>query len=62
MAERGPESAPGVVASLRALLANSVGIIRTRLELFANELDEARLRTVEIVVLGVIAQIGRAHV
>lgn len=48
-------SAPGIIASLRSLGANAVGIIRTRLELLANELEEERVRTIEILVLGLVA-------
>jgi uncharacterized membrane protein YqjE len=47
--------APGVVASLRRLATNAVGIIHTRLELLANDLEEERVRTLRIVVLGAIA-------
>ena len=47
--------APGVVASLRRLATNAVGIIHTRLELLANDLEEERVRTLQIVVLGSIA-------
>ena len=47
--------APGVIASLRSLAANAVGIIRTRLELFANEFEEERIRTLQIILLGAVA-------
>jgi len=47
--------APGVVASLRRLATNAVGIVQTRLELLANDLEEERVRTLQIVVLGAIA-------
>ena len=46
---------PGIIASLRRLARNAVGIIQTRLELLANELEEQRVRTLQIVVLGAIA-------
>ena len=48
-------SAPGVVASLRSLAANAVGIVRTRLELFANEFEEERVRTLQIMLLAAVA-------
>ena len=47
--------APGVIASLRSLAANAVEIVRTRLELFGNEFEEERIRTLEIIVLGAVA-------
>jgi uncharacterized membrane protein YqjE len=50
-----PENTPGIVASLRTLAASGVGIVRTRLELFANELEEERVRALQIAVLGIIA-------
>lgn len=45
---------PGVVAALRSLVANAVGIVQTRLELLANEFEEERLRTLEILALAAI--------
>jgi uncharacterized membrane protein YqjE len=53
--DSGADAAPGVIASLRSLAANAVGIVRTRLELLANELEEERVRTLEILVLGAVA-------
>lgn len=47
--------APGVIASLRSLAANVLGIVQTRFELLANELEEERVRTLQIVMLSVIA-------
>lgn len=59
MAQRDPgaeqERAPGVIASLRVLAANAIGIAQTRLQLFSNELEEERIRTLQIVVLGAVA-------
>lgn len=46
--------APGVVAALRSLAANAVGIVRTRLELLANEFEEERVRTLQILALAAI--------
>ena len=51
----GAGRAPGVVASLRSLIANAVGILQTRLELFANEFEEERVRTLQIMLLAAIA-------
>ena len=47
--------APGVIASLRSLAANAVAIVHTRLELLANEVEEERVRTLEILLLAAIA-------
>ena len=47
--------APGIVASLRSLAANAVGIVRARLELLANEFEEERVRTLEIMLLAAVA-------
>jgi len=59
MAERDPgggqENSPGVIASLRLLVANALGIVQTRLQLLANELEEERARSLQIVVLGAAA-------
>ena len=51
----GAGPAPGVIAALRSLAANTVAIVHTRLELLANEVEEERLRTLQIVLLAVIA-------
>jgi uncharacterized membrane protein YqjE len=57
MAERDPDAipAPGVVASLRSLAANVAGLALTRLQLLANELEEERVRTLQIIAFGAIA-------
>lgn len=47
--------APGVLASLRNLAATTVGIARARLDLLANDLEEQRIRALELIVLGVVA-------
>jgi uncharacterized membrane protein YqjE len=47
--------APGVLASLRNLAATTVSIARTRLDLLANDLEEQRIRALELIVLGVVA-------
>lgn len=46
---------PGLLASLRALAANAVGLLRTRFELLAAELEEERLRVTQIVFFGALA-------
>jgi len=51
----GQDGAPGVIASLRALAANAIGIAQTRLQLLSNELEEERARTLQLVVLGAVA-------
>jgi len=54
--DQGPAGpTPGVVAALRSLVANTIDIVRTRLELLANEVEEERVRTLEIVLLAAIA-------
>lgn len=47
--------APGVIAALRSLAANSVAIVQTRLQLVASELEEERVRTLDILLLAAIA-------
>ena len=51
----GQDGAPGVIASLRSLAANALGIAQTRLQLLSNELEEERVRTLQLVVLGAVA-------
>ena len=51
----GSGPAPGVIAALRSLAANAVGIVQTRLELLANEVEEERARTLQILLLASIA-------
>jgi len=60
MAERDPGAGaqagpPGVIASLRGLAANATGIVQARLQLLANELEEERARTLQLIVYGAIA-------
>lgn len=59
MNERDPDAAhraaPGVLASLRGLAATAVDIAQTRLQLLANELEEQRIRALQIIVLGAVA-------
>ena len=51
----GSGSTPGVIGSLRTLAASLVGIVQTRLELLANDLEEERVRTLQLVVLAAVA-------
>ena len=44
----GPDPAPGLLASLRSLAATAVGIVRTRLELLATEIEKESLRLAQI--------------
>ncbi len=55
--ESGPDAAqsPGLLASLRNLAATAVGILKTRLELLATEVEEERLRLLQILFWAVIA-------
>ena len=55
--ESGPDAAPshGLLASLRNLVATAVGILQTRLELLATEVEEERLRLLQIALWAVIA-------
>lgn len=55
--ESGPDAArsPGLLASLRNLAATAVGILQTRLELLAIEVEEERLRLLQILFWAVIA-------
>ena len=51
-----PEPAPpGLLASLRSLVATAVGILRTRLDLLATEAEEAKLRLVRLLFWAVLA-------
>jgi len=45
----------GVLASLRSLVANVLALTHTRLQLLASDLEEQRLRALEMIVLGAIA-------
>jgi uncharacterized membrane protein YqjE len=46
---------PGLLASLRSLVATAVDILRTRLALLATEVEEESLRLARLVFLGLIA-------
>lgn len=47
--------APGVIGALRSLAANAVAIVQTRLALLANEVEEERVRTLQILLLAAVA-------
>jgi uncharacterized membrane protein YqjE len=52
----GPEPAsPGLLASLRSLVATAVDVLRTRLALLATEVEEESLRLARLAFLGLIA-------
>ena len=55
--ESGPDAAPspGLLASLRKLAATAVEILQTRLELLATEVEEERLRLLQIALWALIA-------
>lgn len=53
--DAGGGATPGIMASLRSFAATSVGIARTRLQLLANDLEEQRLRVLQLLVLGALA-------
>jgi uncharacterized membrane protein YqjE len=52
--ETGPDApqSAGLLASLRKLAATVVGTLQTRFELIATEIDEERLRILELLLLG----------
>ena len=51
------ESAPGLIASMRALFSNAISLLATRGELAALELGETRDRAVRWAALGVVAAV-----
>lgn len=56
MEERAPGGqSPGLVQSLRRLAATLVALLQTRLELLATELEEERVRLVQVLLWGCIA-------
>lgn len=56
MEERAPGGqSPGLVQSLRRLAATLIALLQTRLELLANELEEERVRLVQVLLWGCIA-------
>ena len=57
MAQSGPGAAesPGLLASLRTLVATLVGVLQTRLELLATEVEEERIRLTRLWLLTIAA-------
>lgn len=56
MEERAPGGqSPGLVQSLRRLAATLIALLQTRLELLATELEEERVRLVQVLLWGCIA-------
>ena len=51
----GAAGSPGLLASLRRLAATLVGVLQTRLELFATEVEEERVRLTRMLLLGIAA-------
>jgi uncharacterized membrane protein YqjE len=51
----GSDPAPGLLASLRSLAANAVGILRTRLELLGTEVEEESLRLAQLAFWALVA-------
>jgi uncharacterized membrane protein YqjE len=51
----GTRTSPGVLASLRGLVATAIAITHTRLQLLANDLEEQRIRTLNMIVLAAVA-------
>jgi uncharacterized membrane protein YqjE len=52
---QGAAESPGLLASLRRLASSLAGALQTRLELFATEIEEERVRLARLLLLGVIA-------
>ncbi|MBM3357853.1 MAG: phage holin family protein [Betaproteobacteria bacterium] len=53
--ERDAEQAGGLLQSLRGLAANVIALVHTRLELLAAEVEEERLRLIELLFWGCVA-------
>jgi len=54
-AEQGPSATPGILDSLRRMLATAVELLHTRVELFTTELEEEMHRVAGLLVWAVIA-------
>jgi len=54
-AEQGPSGTPGILDSLRRMLATAVELLHTRVELFTTELEEEMHRVAGLLVWAVIA-------
>lgn len=55
MTEKSPASAGGLFESLKTLARGLIGIVHTRLELFSNDVAEARAHFTTLLVLGLVA-------
>ena len=51
----GSPPSPGVLASLRGLVATAIAITHNRLQLLASDLEEQRVRALQMIVLGAVA-------
>ena len=51
----GSRPSPGVLASLRSLAATAVAMAHTRLQLLASDLEEQRIRVLQMLILGAAA-------
>ncbi len=55
MAEKDPGGEGGLLDSIRKLSITLVGALQTRLEIFATELEEAKLQLSQLLLLGLVA-------
>lgn len=55
MVEKDPESEGGLLHSIRKLATTLVGVLQTRLGIFATELEEAKLQLSQLFLLGLVA-------
>ncbi len=55
MVEKDPGSEGGLLDSIRKLTTTLVGVLQTRLGIFATELEEAKLQLSQLLLLGLVA-------
>lgn len=55
MVEKDPGSEGGLLDSIRKLATTLVGVLQTRLGIFATELEEAKLQLSQLILLGLVA-------
>ncbi len=55
MVEKDPGSEGGLLDSIRKLATTLVGVLQTRLGIFATELEEAKLQLSQLLLLGLVA-------
>jgi len=55
MVEKDPGSEGGLLDSIRKLATTLVGVLQTRLRIFATELEEAKLQLSQLLLLGLVA-------